>query len=50
MKNKAAGMDWNPETREWYIYYLKDEEKEILSKSDEEYIEELKKKHGGDFN
>lgn len=43
-------MEWNSETREWYIYYLADEEKEFLAKSEEEFLEELKAKQGGDFS
>ena len=35
MRNKANGMEWNSETREWYIYYLEEEKKEYLDKSDE---------------
>jgi hypothetical protein len=40
-------MSWNPETQEWYVYYLADEERDILSKSDEQFLEELKAKQGG---
>jgi hypothetical protein len=43
-------MDWNSDTREWYIYYLSEEEKEFLGKSDEEFLEELRAKHGGDYS
>jgi DnaJ-class molecular chaperone len=46
MRNKANGMDWNSETREWYVYYLHEEEKEILEKTDEQFMEELKAKGG----
>jgi len=28
-------MEWNSETREWYIYYLEEEKKEFLDKTDE---------------
>ena len=46
IRNKANGQEWNSETREWYIYYLKVEEKEYLEKSDEQFMEELKAKGG----
>ena len=46
MRNKANGMEWNSETREWYIYYLDEEKKEFLDKTDEEFLKELKEKGG----
>ena len=35
LRNQANGMEWNSETREWYFYFLEEEKKEYLDKSDE---------------
>lgn len=46
IRNKANGMEWNSETREWYIYYLEEEKKEYLDKTEEQFLADLKAKGG----
>jgi hypothetical protein len=33
--NKAKGKEWNDETREWYFFYIEEDKKQYLEKSDE---------------
>ena len=38
MREAAAGKEWDTEKREWILYYLHEEEKEVLGVSDEDFI------------
>jgi len=49
MKEAAAGKEWDTEKREWILYYLHEEEKEVLTISDEDFVADLKKKFGADY-
>lgn len=41
---QKKGYDWDAKTQTWYIYNLKEEENEILNKTDEQFLQELKAK------
>ena len=43
IKNAIEGKEFNEDTREWYFYHLEEEKKQFLEKTDEQYIEDLKK-------
>lgn len=49
MREAAAGKEWDAEKREWVLYYLHEEEKEVLGVSDEDFVAELKAKYGADY-
>lgn len=49
MREAAAGKEWDAEKREWVLYYLHEEEKEVLSISDDDFVADLKKKYGEDY-
>lgn len=33
--NKMKGKEWNSETREWYLFYIEEEKKQYVDKTDE---------------
>jgi hypothetical protein len=33
--NKMQGKEWNTDTREWYLFYIEEEKKEFVDKTDE---------------
>jgi len=49
MKQAASGKEWDAEKREWILYYLHEEEKEVLTVSDEDFVADLKRKYGADY-
>jgi hypothetical protein len=38
----SAGKDWDEEKREWYVYNLETESKEVLSMSEEDFLKSIK--------
>lgn len=38
----SAGKDWDEEKREWYVYNLETESKDILSMSEEDFLKSIK--------
>ena len=49
MRESAAGKEWDYEKREWVLYYIHEEEKEVMSISDEDFVADLRKKYGENY-
>lgn len=43
---QSAGKEWDEEKREWYVYNLDTEAKEILSMSEEDFLKSIKHSDG----
>ena len=48
-REAKAGKEWDAEKREWVLYNLQEEEKEVMSISDEDFIADLRKKYGENY-